>query len=158
MSKIRPCLWYDGQAEEAAEFYVSVFPESRIDLIQRGPMDWPGGKAGGVILVEFTLAGEQYQALNGGPFATFNEAISLSVSCEDQAEVDRVWDALQEGGGEPIQCGWLKDRYGLRWQVVPKGFEELMRDPDPERAARVMAALNEMIKLDLAAAKKAWKG
>ncbi|MEY8116913.1 VOC family protein [Falsihalocynthiibacter sp. BN13B15] len=110
--KISPCLWFENKAQEAAEFYVSVFPESRIDHIMRSGIDWPAGKAGDVILVEFTLSGVAHQALNGGAGEAFNNAVSLSVSCKDQAEVDRIWGALIANGGEPIQCGWLKDKYG----------------------------------------------
>lgn len=158
MDRIRPCLWYDGQAQEAAEFYVSVFPDSRIEAIQHGATDWPGGKAGDVILVEFTLFGQSYQALNGGAFTEFNEAVSLSVRCRDQAELDRIWDALRAGGGEEIQCGWLKDRYGLRWQVVPEEFERMMRDADGDRAARLMNAMVQMVKLDMDALRAAYEG
>lgn len=111
--KISPCLWFDGEAEEAARFYTSTFPDSRIDHVEKSSIDWPGGKAGDVILVEFTLAGLSYQALNGGPHDGFNNAISLSVVCVDQTEVDRLWGALTANGGKPIQCGWLKDKFGL---------------------------------------------
>lgn len=158
MDKIRPCLWFDGQAEAAAAFYVSVFPDSRIESIVRFPMDWPGGKAGEVVLVEFSMFGQSYQALNGGPDVAFNEAVSLSVRCSDQYEVDRVWDALIAGGGAPVQCGWLKDRFGLRWQVVPEAMEEMMREADPAQSARLMAAMMQMIKLDLAALQAAYDG
>ena len=158
MTRIRPCLWFDGQAEEAAAFYVSVIPDSAITHRKIGPTDWPGGKAGEVLLMEFTLGGQPCQALNGGPFTQFNEAVSLSVRCKDQAETDRVWSGLLEGGGEEMQCGWLKDRYGLRWQVVPAEFEDMMRDDDPARAQRVMDAMVEMVKLDVAALRAAYEG
>ena len=156
--KIAPCLWFDGCAEEAVRFYTGVFPDSRVDRVQRAAMDYPGGKAGDVILIEFTLAGASYQALNGGKHDAFNDSISLSVSCRDQAEVDRLWDALTADGGRPVMCGWLKDRFGVSWQIVPEEFIAMMRDPDPARARRVMAAMMGMVKLDIAAARRAWEG
>lgn len=158
MQKIRPCLWFDGQAEAAAEFYVSLLDDSEILARNRSATDWPGGRAGDVILVEFTLAGQGHLALNGGPYTAFNEAVSLSVSCRDQDEVDRLWSALQADGGEPMQCGWLKDRFGLRWQVVPEEFEAMLRDGDPDRSGRVMAAMMDMVKLDVAALRRAYEG
>lgn len=158
MNIIKPCLWFDGTSEDAAEFYVSIFPNSKIDARSNSGIDWPGGKAGECVLVDFTLDGQKYQAMNGGPSAEFNDAISLSVRCKDQAEVDHYWEALQAGGGEPVMCGWLKDRFGVRWQVVPEEFETMMRDNDPERSKRAMTAMGEMIKLDIAALKKAYAG
>jgi len=155
---LSPCLWYDGQAEEAAEFYVSVFPDSHIDDVLRSQADWPGGKAGDAVLVSFTLAGLPYQALNGGPDQPFNESVSLSIACDDQAEVDYYWDALIAGGGEPIQCGWLKDRYGLRWQVVPRALMRMMLDEDRERAGRAMQAMMQMVKIDIAEVERAYAG
>jgi len=149
--KISPCLWLDGRAEEAARFYTSIFPDSRIDHVQRSPIDYPGGKAGDVILVEFTLAGQSYQALNGGPHEPFNDAISLSVTCKDQAEVDRYWDALTAGGGKPVMCGWLKDKYGIAWQIVPEALLAMMRDTDRAKAKRAMEAMMQMVKLDVGA-------
>ena len=131
MSKITPCLWFDGKAEEAARFYVSLLPDSRVDNVQRMGMDWPGGKAGGVVMVEFTLAGQPYSALYGGPHYQFTPAVSFSVSCADQAEVDRLWSALGDGGA-PLQCGWITDRYGLSWQIVPEGAHA----PDEGSGAR----------------------
>ena len=119
MSKISPCLWFDGVAEEAAQFYTGIFPDSQIDHITRAPADNPSGPKGSVLTVDFTLAGQRFIGLNGGPDFRFSEAISFSIECEDQAEVDRYWDALVEGGGSPGQCGWLKDRFGVSWQVVP---------------------------------------
>jgi len=155
---IKPCLWFDGNAEDAAEFYVSVFPNSRIDARSTSGIDWPGGKAGDCILVDFTLDGLNYQAMNGGPGPAFNDAMSQSVSCADQAEMDRLWNALQTDGGEPVMCGWLKDRFGVRWQIVPREFEAMIRDNDPERSMRAMAALSEMVKLDVAKLKAAYEG
>lgn len=155
---LSPCLWYDGKAEEAAEFYVSVFPNSRIDKVLRSPSDWPAGKAGDAILVSFKLAGMPYQAMNGGPNEPFNNSVSLSITCENQAQVDHYWEALTAGGGEPIQCGWLQDRYGLRWQVVPRALMRMMHDDDREKAGRVMQAMMEMVKLDIAELERAYGG
>ena len=148
---ITPCLWFKDQALEAAEFYTSVFPDSSIVTVQRAPADTPGPKAGSVLVVQFKLAGQDYQALNGGPHDKFNDALSLSVSCKDQTEVDRYWSALTGGGGKPVQCGWLKDKYGLSWQIVPKRLPELLADPDPEKAKRAMEAMMKMVKIDVAA-------
>jgi predicted 3-demethylubiquinone-9 3-methyltransferase (glyoxalase superfamily) len=148
---ITPCLWFESEALEAAEFYTSVFPDSSIVTVQRAPADTPGPKAGSVLVVQFKLAGQDYQALNGGPHDKFNDALSLSVSCEDQTEVDRYWSALTGGGGKPVQCGWLKDKYGLSWQIVPKRLPELLADPDPEKAKRAMEAMMKMVKIDVAA-------
>jgi predicted 3-demethylubiquinone-9 3-methyltransferase (glyoxalase superfamily) len=149
MSKITPFLWFDGQAEQAARFYVSLFPDSHIDRVTRSPADTPSGPAGMVLTVEFTLAGSQFVGLNGGPQFPFSEAVSFHIACEDQAEVDRLWAALSEGGSES-QCGWLKDRWGLSWQVVPKRLHELLGDPDPGRSRRVMQALLKMRKICIA--------
>ena len=158
MDKITPCLWFEGNALEAAEFYTSVFPGSTIDKVHRTTIDTPGARTGEVLLVEMTLAGRSYQALNGGVHDKFNDAISLSVACEDQAEVDRVWDALTSNGGRPVMCGWLKDRYGVSWQIVPKRMLELLGDPDRARAKRAMEAMIKMVKFDVAALEAAVKG
>lgn len=157
-SKISPCLWFDGKAEEAAEFYTSIFPDARIDHVVRTSVDTPGAKAGAAILVEFTLAKQSYQALNGGPYETFTNAISLSVSCADQAEVDRFWDALTADGGKPVQCGWLKDKFGLSWQIVPEALPRMLKDKDPEKSKRVMEAMMQMIKLDVDTLERAYAG
>jgi predicted 3-demethylubiquinone-9 3-methyltransferase (glyoxalase superfamily) len=156
MSKISPCLWFDGQAEEAATFYVSLFPNSRIDRVSRAPADFPSGSAGDVLTVEFTLAGESYIGLNGGPHFKFTEAVSLSVDCADQTEVDRYWEALTADGGTPAPCGWVKDKFGLSWQIVPRRLIELMNDPD--RGRRAMRAMLQMSKLDVAALERAADG
>jgi predicted 3-demethylubiquinone-9 3-methyltransferase (glyoxalase superfamily) len=158
--KISPCLWFDGKAEEAARFYVSIFPDSRVDHVHLSTVDWPAGKEGQAILVEFTVLGQKYQALNGGKNenAQFNNAVSLSVTCEDQAEVDRYWEALTADGGEPIQCGWLKDKYGLSWQIVPRAFIEMLSDPDRAKARRGMEAMMQMVKLDVARLQAAFDG
>ena len=158
MSKITPCLWFDGNAEEAARFYTSLLPDSRIDHVMMSPMDTPGGKQGSVLLVEFTLAGQSYWAMNGGPQYHFTEAISMAVSCVDQAEIDRLWQALTANGGQPVQCGWLKDKFGLAWQIVPKDFMRMIKDKDPAKVKRVFEAMTKMIKLDIAALQKAYAG
>jgi predicted 3-demethylubiquinone-9 3-methyltransferase (glyoxalase superfamily) len=157
MSKIKPCLWFDGKAQEAAEFYVSLLPDSRIDTVMPYSVETPGGKPGDVMLVEFTLAGESYMALNGGPYFQFTPAISLFVSCADQAEVDRLWDALSVGGS-PIQCGWITDRYGVSWQVVPEALGIMTKDKDPAKVRRVMEAMQQMVKLDVGALEAAYRG
>jgi predicted 3-demethylubiquinone-9 3-methyltransferase (glyoxalase superfamily) len=149
MPKITPNLWFDTQGEEAAEFYVSVFPNSKITAVnyynEAGP-----GEAGTAMTVDFVLDGQEYTAINGGPQFTFDEAISLLVHCADQDEVDYYWDKLTDGG-EESQCGWLKDRFGLSWQIVPPGMEEILGDPDPARGERAMKAMLGMKKLDVAA-------
>jgi len=157
VSKITPCLWFDGQAEEAASYYVSLFPDSRIDSINRAPADFPSGKAGDVLIVEFTLAGRKLTGLNGGPHFQFNEAVSFQIACEDQAEVDRLTEALS-AVPEAEQCGWVKDRYGLSWQVVPTALTRLLADPDPARAKRAMEAMLQMKRIDIAAVERAADG
>ena len=154
--RIAPCLWFDDQAEEAANFYVSLFEDSRIDrltLYSEGGMGTPGS----VMLVEFTLAGVGFQALNGGPVFRLSEAESLSVDCESQEEVDRLWELLGEGG-EPGPCGWIKDRFGLSWQIVPQALIRMMQDPDSERVRRVVNAMLTMNKLNVAALEQAYAG
>jgi predicted 3-demethylubiquinone-9 3-methyltransferase (glyoxalase superfamily) len=158
MDKISVCLWFDGQAEEAARFYTSLFPNSHVDDVQRSPADNPSGPAGAVLTVEFTLAGNTYIGLNGGPDFTFNEAISLQVECDDQAELDKYWDALLADGGEPSVCGWLKDRYGLSWQVTPKRLLEMYTSPDREAARRAMEQMLTMTKLDIEPLERAFAG
>jgi predicted 3-demethylubiquinone-9 3-methyltransferase (glyoxalase superfamily) len=155
--KIIPCLWFDRQAEEAANFYVSVLPNSRIDAVIRAPGDYPSGKEGDVLLVEFTLAGARYTALNGGPHFSFTEAISLQIDCEDQAEVDRVSNALS-AVPEAEQCGWVKDRYGLSWQIVPYAMSRFLADPDPAVRKRVFDAMMHMKRLDIAELERAARG
>lgn len=158
MSKISPCLWFKDQAEEAARLYVSLIPDSRIDHIQRNVADSPAGKEGTVLVVAFTLAGQSFQALNGGNAQDYSHAMSLSVDCADQAEVDRLWDGLLQGGGRPEQCGWLRDRFGVPWQIVPSIMPKLLGDPDPARAQRAMRAMMGMVKLDVAALQAAADG
>ena len=160
-STIAPCLWFNGEAEEAAKFYVSLFPDSSIDTVSRygadtrTPVSFPKGTA---LMVEFTLSGQRFQALNGGPQFRHSEAISLSVSCRDANEVDRYWSALTSHGGAEGPCGWLKDRFGVSWQIVPEGLGALLSDPDSGRAGRAMQAMLEMKKLDLAAMRAAADG
>ena len=149
MHKFYPCLWFDGKAEEAAELYTSLLPDSHIERVWRSPADTPSGPAGMVLTVDFTLLGHGVQGLNGGPDFRFNEAVSFVVECDDQAEVDRLWDALTAEGGEPGPCGWLKDRFGLSWQIVPRELNVLTSDPDPERARRAMEAMLQMGKIEV---------
>jgi predicted 3-demethylubiquinone-9 3-methyltransferase (glyoxalase superfamily) len=153
MPKIRPCLWFDTEAEEAAKHYVSIFPNSRIVEVahygEAGPRE-----AGTVMTVIWELDGQQFMGLNGGPDFTFNEAISFEVMCKDQAEVDHYWDRLGDGG-EHGPCGWLKDKFGLSWQIVPERMNELIGDPDPERAQAAMKAMLGMSKLDVAELERA---
>jgi predicted 3-demethylubiquinone-9 3-methyltransferase (glyoxalase superfamily) len=158
MDKITPCLWFDGDAEEAAELYTSLIPNSRIIAVNRSPADNPSGKKGSVITVEFSLGGRTFVGLNGGPEFPFTEAVSLSIDCEDQAEVDRYWDALIADGGEPSVCGWLKDKFGLSWQVVPRRLTELMASPDRDAAERAMQAMLNMRKIDVAEIERAAGG
>jgi predicted 3-demethylubiquinone-9 3-methyltransferase (glyoxalase superfamily) len=156
-SKIVPHLWFADKAVEAAKFYVSLFPDSRVDSVTPIPADTPSGPAGSVQVVEFTLAGQKFMAINAGPLDPFNHAISFMVNCSDQAEVDRLWDALS-AGGTIEQCGWLKDRYGLSWQIVPNALGELMRGADRDSARRVMQAMLKMKKLDIAGLRRAAAG
>ena len=158
MSGITPCLWFDGRAEEAAEFYVSLFPNSRIDGVSRAPAENPSTAAGAILFVSFTLDGRPFTGLNGGPQFRFTEAVSLQVDCADQAETDRYWEALVEGGGEHSMCGWLKDRFGLSWQVIPREMNAYLGGPDPAGAARAMQALLQMQKLDVEAMRRAYEG
>ncbi|MFF2200232.1 VOC family protein [Streptomyces sp. NPDC058145] len=151
------CLWFDGQAEEAAEFYVSVFKNSSVGRISRYPEGSPG-QAGSVMSVEFTANGQQFVALNGGPQFRFNEAISFQLHCSDQREIDHYWSRLTENGGEGGPCGWLKDRYGVSWQVVYDRLIDMVCDPDTEKAERATRAMMSMGKLDVAALDKAYAG
>ena len=158
MTKVATCLWFDGQAEEAARLYTSLVPDSRIDTINRAAADNPSTQKGDVLTVEFTVGGHDLIALNGGPDFQFNEAISLSVLCEDQAEVDRLWSSLILGGGEPGQCGWLKDKFGVSWQIVPKVLPEMLASPDRAAAERAMQAMLGMTKLDIRQLTEAYEG
>jgi len=148
MQKISSCLWFDTQAEEAAKFYVSVFKNSKLgDITHYG--DGAPMPKGTVMTVTFTIDGQDFMALNGGPLFKFTEAISFSVNCETQEEIDMYWDKLTSGGGQPVQCGWLKDKYGLSWQIVPSAISKWIGGSDPARSSRVMQALLGMVKLDI---------
>ena len=155
--KITPNLWFDTEAEEAAQFYTSVFANSRIVSVARYPEAGPR-EPGMVMVVEFELDGQRFVAINGGPEFTFDEAVSFQINCETQEEVDYYWERLLSGGGEEGPCGWLKDRYGLSWQVTPTGMEEMLNDPDPERANRAMQAMLGMRKIDIGALRAAADG
>ena len=158
MPRISPSLWFDGQAEDAAAFYTSIFPNSSIDTVARAASDTPSGPKGMVLTVDFTLDGNRFVGLNGGPDFKFNEAVSFVIDCRDQAEVDRYWDALLAGGGEPGPCGWLRDRFGLSWQVVPQQLYETVNGPDAASAERAMQAMLRMGKLDVAELQAAYEG
>lgn len=162
LSRIMPCLWFDRQAEEAAEHYTSIFPGSRIVAVSRygeAGREVHGMEAGTVLTIVFELDGQAFTAMNGGPVFQFNEAISLQVPCDTQEEIDHYWDRLGAGGdARAQQCGWLKDRYGVSWQVVPSAMGELLDDSDPARAARVMNAMLQMRKIELAALHRAYDG
>jgi predicted 3-demethylubiquinone-9 3-methyltransferase (glyoxalase superfamily) len=153
--KVTPFLWFDSQAEEAMTFYVSLFPDARVISVNR--VDGPEGKQVALVAT-FELAGQRLIAMNAGPRFKLDEAFSLFVECEDQAEVDRLWEALIADGGAPSQCGWLKDRFGLSWQIIPRALMQLMSDPDPARAQRVTAAMLTMSKIDVAALEAAHRG
>ena len=157
MQKVIPFLSFHGQAEEAARFYVSLLPDSRIERVSRSPMDTPGGAAGTVLMVEFTLAGTQYVALNAPKFS-FTEAVSFMIACADQAETDRLWAALTADGGSEVGCGWLKDRWGVSWQVTPTRLMELVTGPDRDRAARALASIGNMGKINIAEVERAADG
>lgn len=155
MSKITPTLWFDHEAEAAAHFYVSLLPDSRIEAINRAPLDTPGNRKGDVMLAIITLAGQRFCLLNGGPVFPQTEAVSFMIETEDQAETDRLWDAIVGNGGQESACGWCKDRWGVSWQITPRRLLELTGDPDQARATRAMAAMMTMRKIDIGALEKA---
>jgi len=155
--KIFPFFWYTNQAEEAARFYASIFPDSRVDRVSSLPVDSPSGPAGSVKVVDFILFGKRFQAMSAGPLDPFNHAISMVVVCEDQAEIDRYWSGLLQGGKEE-QCGWLKDRYGVSWQIVPRMLDEIFADSDVAGRKRMGEAMLKMVKLDIAKLKAAYEG
>lgn len=157
MARITPFLWFDNQAEEAMNFYTSIFKNSKVGDVRRYGEAGPG-QPGQVMTAEFELEGQQFMVLNGGPQFTFSEAISFFVSVETQAEVDDLWDKLTADGGQESQCGWLKDKFGLSWQIVPTALGELLGDPDPDKSGRVMQAMLQMKKIDIAALEQAAKG
>ena len=152
--KIAPCLWFDGKAEQAANLYVSLLPDSHVDAVHRAPADFPSGKKGDVLTVEFTLGGRRFTGLNGGPHFSFNEAVSFQIYCDDQAEVDRLTSALS-AVPEAEQCGWVKDEFGLSWQIVPRRLLELLSDRDAGKAQRAMQAMLSMKRIDIAAVERA---
>ena len=156
-SKIYTFLWYAKEAEEAAKFYASIFPDSRVDRVTPLLSESPSGPPGSVKVVDFTLFGQRFQAMTAGPHHEFNDAMSIVVECDDQAELDRYWNALIEGGGKPQACGWLIDRFGVRWQIVPAILNEMMNDKDPARSKRATDAMLKMVKLDVAAIEKAYR-
>lgn len=156
MQKITPFLWFDGQAEEAMNFYISIFKNSKVGSVQRCGEGGPGPK-GSAMSVTFTLDGQEFFALNGGPHFKFTEAVSFFVNCETQQEVDELWAKLSEGGQES-RCGWLKDKFGLSWQIVPSVLGRLLHDKDPQKAGRVMQAMLQMDKIEIAALQKAYEG
>ncbi|MEU4685186.1 VOC family protein [Streptomyces xinghaiensis] len=151
------CLWFDGRAEEAARYYTSVFEDGRIGKTSRYTEAGPG-PAGSVVTVDFEINGQKFVALNGGPEFSFTEAISFQITCENQAEVDHYWDRLTEGGGQEVQCGWVKDRFGVSWQIIPAVLLDMVGDPDPEKAKRATEAMLGMKKLDIAELRKAYEG
>ena len=157
IQKIIPFLWYAKEAEEAAQFYASIFPDSRIERVYALPVESPSGPPGSVRVVEFLLFGQKFIAMSAGPMDPFNHAISLTVNCDTQAELDRYWNALLDGGSAEA-CGWLKDRYGVSWQIVPTELDNLMADPDPAKAKRTAQAMMKMVKFDIAALKAAHDG
>ena len=158
MTKIAPCLWFDGQAEQAASFYAGIFPDTHVDKVNRAPGDYPSGKAGDVLTVEFTVLGSPFVGLNGGPQFKFDEAVSFQVYTKDQAETDRYWNALIVDGGSEGPCGWCKDQFGLSWQIVPQRLLDAMTSPDREAAKRAMDAMLAMSKIDIAAIERAFEG
>ena len=157
-TKIYTHLWYAKEAEEAAKFYASIFPNSRVDGVWSLPTDSPSGPAGSVKIVDFTLFGQRFQAMTAGPHHDFNDAISIVVTCDDQAELDRYWDALLDGGGKPQACGWIIDKYGLRWQIVPTVLGEMMVDKDKAKAKRATEEMLRQVKLDIAKLEAAFNG
>lgn len=158
MTSLTPCLWYDGAAEDAARFYAATFPNSSVDAVQRAPGDYPAGREGAVLTVEFTVLGTKFLALNGGPAFSFTEAVSFQVHTADQAETDRYWSAIVEGGGRESRCGWCKDRWGLSWQIVPRQLMEALTDPDPASRKRAFEAMMTMTRIDIAGIEAARAG
>ncbi len=157
-SKNTICLWYDGTAEDAARFYAATFPDSKVGAVHRAPGDYPSGKKGDVLVVEFTVAGIPCIGLNGGPEFKHNESFSFQIATDDQAETDRLWNAIVKNGGQESACGWCKDKWGLSWQITPRALTDGIADPDPAVATRVFEAMMKMGKIDVAAIEKARRG
>ena len=158
MARIVPFLWFEKDAEAAARFYVSLLPDSRVESVAALPVDTPSGPAGSVQVVDFTLAGQPYQAINAGPLDPFNHAVSFLIPCDSQDEIDRLWQAHLNNGGQAEQCGWLKDRWGLYWQIVPENFSRMMQATDRAAAQRAGQAMLKMVKLDMTALQRAFDG
>jgi predicted 3-demethylubiquinone-9 3-methyltransferase (glyoxalase superfamily) len=156
--KIAPCVWYDGAAEEAATFYAATFPDSHVDAVHRSPTDYPSGKAGDVITVDFTVCGMPFLGLNGGPQFQHSEAVSFQIYTDDQAETDQLWAAIVDNGGSESMCGWCKDKWGLSWQITPRALMAAMANPDRAAAKRGMEAMMTMRKIDVAAIERAVAG
>ncbi len=157
-SKLVPALWYAREAEEAARFYASVFPDSRVERVTPLPAETPIGPVGSVVVVEFTVLGQPMYAMTAGPHDRFNDAISFHVRCESQAEVDRYWKAIEDNGGKPVACGWIQDKYGVRWQIVPQALIDMIADPDKTKARRAAEAMQKQVKFDIAALEAAFEG
>jgi predicted 3-demethylubiquinone-9 3-methyltransferase (glyoxalase superfamily) len=158
VQKIMPSLWYAKEAEEAARFYVSLFPDSRVDRVTTMQADSPSGPPGSVVVVEFTLFGQSFSAMTAGPHHEFNDAISFTVNCDSQAEIDRYWNAIEKNGGKPQACGWIIDKFGVRWQITPTKLSAMMADPDKAKAKRVAEEMMKQIKLDLPKLEAAFEG
>jgi len=158
MTRITPCIWYDGNAEEAANLYASIFPDSSVDAVHRSPADYPNGKAGDVLTVDFTVAGMKFLGLNGGSMFKPDEAVSFIIHTKDQEETDRYWDAILASGGKPSACGWITDRFGLCWQITPQRLLDMMTSPDKAASKRAMDAMMQMVKIDIATLERAFSG
>ncbi|WP_404710819.1 VOC family protein [Sphingomonas sp. MMS24-J13] len=158
MTRIAPCLWYDGTAEDAANFYAATFPNSSVDAVHRAPADYPNGQAGNVLTVEFTVLGMKFLGLNGGPMFKFDEAVSFMVHTKDQEETDRYWNAIVSNGGQELACGWCKDRFGLSWQITPQALLDMMTSTDKAASKRAMEAMMTMHKIDIATLEAAFRG
>jgi len=158
MTRITPCIWYDGNAEEAANLYASIFPDSSVDAVHRSPADYPNGKAGDVLTVDFTVAGMKFLGLNGGSMFKPDEAVSFIIHTKDQQETDRYWDAILASGGKPSACGWITDRFGLCWQITPQRLLDMMTSPDKAASKRAMDAMMQMVKIDIATLERAFSG
>ena len=158
MTRITPCIWYDGNAEEAAKLYASIFPDSSGDAVHRSPADYPNGKAGDVLTVDFTVVGMKFLGLNGGSMVKPDEAVSFIVHTKDQEETDRYWDALLASGAKPSACGWITDKFGLCWQITPQRLLDMMTSPDKAASKRAMDAMMQMVKIDIPTLERAFAG